>query len=183
MSRIGNKEIKILQNVQIELGSKIVIKGPKGELSLDIPTKIDVEKKEDALLVSRKEDDKESKSLHGLIRSLLANMVIGVTDGYKKTLELSGIGFRANLTDNKLSLSIGFSHTVEIEAPEGITFSVSGNKITVSGIDKELVGRVAAQIRKNRPPDAYKGKGIKYEGEVLRLKPGKAAKAGIGATT
>lgn len=183
MSRIGNKEIIIPQNVQVDLGSKVVVKGPKGELSLMIPSKIVVEKKEAVLRVSRKDEDKESKSLHGLIRSLIANMVVGVTDGYKKTLELSGIGFRANLTGNKLVLSVGFSHLVEIEPSEGVTFAVSGNKIAVSGIDKEVVGRVAAQIRKVRPPDAYKGKGIKYEGEVLRLKPGKAAKAGVGATT
>lgn len=183
MSRIGNKEIKIPQNVQVELGLKVHIKGPKGELSLDIPSKIVVEKKGDVVSVSRKNEDKESKSLHGLIRSLLANMVVGVTDGYQKTLELSGIGFRANLTGDKIGLSVGFSHPVEVEPPKGITFAVSGNKITVFGIDKELVGRVAAQIRKVRPPDAYKGKGIKYEGEVLRLKPGKAAKAGVGATT
>lgn len=183
MSRIGNKEIIIPQNVQVELGSKVVVKGPKGELSLMIPSKIVVEKKEAVLRVSRKDEDKESKSLHGLIRSLIANMVVGVTDGYKKTLELSGIGFRANLTGNKLVLNVGFSHLVEIEPSEGVTFAVSGNKIAVSGIDKEVVGRVAAQIRKVRPPDAYKGKGIKYEGEVLRLKPGKAAKAGVGATT
>ncbi len=183
MSRIGNKEIIIPQNVQVELGSKVVVKGPKGELSLMIPSKIVVEKKEAMLRVSRKDEDKESKSLHGLIRSLIANMVVGVTDGYKKTLELSGIGFRANLTGNKLVLNVGFSHLVEIEPSEGVTFAVSGNKIAVSGIDKEVVGRVAAQIRKVRPPDAYKGKGIKYEGEVLRLKPGKAAKAGVGATT
>lgn len=183
MSRIGNKEIIIPQNVQVDLGSKVVVKGPKGELSLMIPSKIVVEKKEAVLRVSRKDEDKESKSLHGLIRSLIANMVVGVTDGYKKTLELSGIGFRANLTGNKLVLNVGFSHLVEIEPSEGVTFAVSGNKIAVSGIDKEVVGRVAAQIRKVRPPDAYKGKGIKYEGEVLRLKPGKAAKAGVGATT
>ena len=183
MSRIGNKEIIIPQNVKEDLGTKVVVKGPKGELSLMIPSKIVVEKKEAVLKVSRKDEDKESKSLHGLIRSLIANMVVGVTDGYKKTLELSGIGFRANLTGNKLVLNVGFSHLVEIEPSEGVTFAVSGNKIAVSGIDKEVVGRVAAQIRKVRPPDAYKGKGIKYEGEVLRLKPGKAAKAGVGATT
>jgi len=182
MSRIGNKEILIPQNVQVELGSKVLVKGPKGELTLSIPKKIVVEKKDNVLSVSRKNEDKESRSLHGLIRSLLANMIVGVADGYTKTLELSGIGFRANLEGNKLVLSVGFSHTVDINTPEGVTFAVSGNKITVSGIDKELVGRVAAQIRKVRPPDAYKGKGIKYEGEVLRLKPGKAAKAGIGAT-
>lgn len=183
MSRIGNKEIKIPQNVQIELGSNTVVKGPKGELSLKIPTRVSVDKKDAVLIVSRKDETKESKSLHGLIRSLLANMVVGVTDGYRKTLELSGIGFRANLNGNKLGLSVGFSHSVEIEPPEGITFAVSGNKIIVSGIDKELVGQAAAQIRKTRPPDAYKGKGIKYEGEVLRLKPGKSAKAGVGAAT
>lgn len=180
MSKIGKKEILISDNVQIELGSKVVVKGPSGELSLKIPHKVSVEKKDGTLLVNRKDDSKEARSLHGLTRSLLANMVEGVTDGFKKTLELSGIGFRANLQGEKLILNIGYSHPVEIDPAEGIKFSVAGNKITVSGIDKELVGRTAAQIRGVRPPDAYKGKGIRYEGELVRLKPGKAAKTGAG---
>ena len=183
MSRVGNKEIKVPENVQIEIGKSVVVKGPLGELSLKLPPEILVEKKDGILLVVRKDDSKEAKSLHGLIRTLVANMIEGVINGFKKTLELSGIGFRVVLSDNKLVMHLGFSHPVEIEPLEGITFSVSGNKITVSGIDKELVGRTAAQIRRSRPPDAYKGKGVKYEGEVLRLEPGKAAKAGVGAVS
>ena len=183
MSRIGNKVIIIPENVQIEIGHRIVVEGPLGELSLKVPSGIRVEKKDSELFVSRGNESKEAKSLHGLTRSLIANMVQGVTDGFKKTLELRGIGFRANLSGQKLVMSLGFSHPVEIEQPDGITFAVSGNKITVSGIDKELVGRVAAQIRSTKPPDAYKGKGVRYDGEVVHLKPGKAAKAGVGATT
>ena len=134
------------------------------------------------MLVLRKSETKQAKSLHGLIRSLVANMVEGVTAGFKKTLELSGIGFRANLVGDKLVMTLGYSHPVEIEPPIGISFAVAGNKITVSGIDKELVGRIAAKTRSQRPPDAYKGKGIKYEGEKIRLKPGKAAKAGVAGS-
>jgi large subunit ribosomal protein L6 len=181
MSRIGKKPIIVPENVQVELNHKVVIKGPLGELTWRIPRGIKVKKSENKLLVSRQKESKEAASLHGLTRSLIANMVEGVTDGFKKTLELSGIGFRANLSGNKLVMSVGFSHTVEIEQPEGITFQVSGNKIMVSGISKENVGKVAAEIRAVRPPDAYKGKGVRYEGEVVRLKPGKAAKTSVGA--
>lgn len=176
MSRIGKKPVKLPDNVQIELDHKVVVKGPQGQLRFDIPTGIKVEKKENTLVVTRKNDSKQTKAFHGLTRSLIANMVEGVTNGFKKTLELSGIGFRANMTGNKLVLSVGFSHQVEVEPPDGISFAVSGNKITVSGISKELVGKIAAEIRSVRPPDAYKGKGIRYEGEAVRLKPGKAAK-------
>jgi large subunit ribosomal protein L6 len=183
MSRVGKKEIRVPSNVQIETGAKLVVRGPLGELVTKVPWVIEVKEKEGSMLVTRKNESKEAKSLHGLIRSLIENMVEGVTTGFKKTLELVGIGFRANLSGNKLVMNVGYSHQVEVEPPEGITFSVSGNKITVSGIDKELVGRVAAQIREARPPDVYKGKGIRYEGEVVRLKPGKAAKAGVGSTT
>ncbi|MDP2720889.1 MAG: 50S ribosomal protein L6 [bacterium] len=179
MSRIGKKPIIIPENVQLELNHKIITKGPLGDLSLKLPREIRLEKKENVLLVLRKSETKQAKSLHGLIRSLIANMVEGVTAGFKKTLELSGIGFRANLVGDKLVMTLGYSHLVEIEPPIGINFAVAGNKITVSGIDKELVGRIAAKIRSRRPPDAYKGKGIRYEGEKIRLKPGKAAKAGV----
>ena len=181
MSRIGKKPIIIPENVQVELNHKIIAKGPLGELTLKLPREIGLEKKENVLLVLRKSETKHAKSLHGLIRSLVANMIEGVTVGFKKTLELSGIGFRANLVGDKLVMTLGYSHPVEIEPPIGISFAVAGNKITVSGIDKELVGRIAAKIRSRRPPDAYKGKGIRYEGEVVRLKPGKAAKAGVVA--
>ena len=183
MSRIGRKPITIPENVQVELGPKVVVRGPLGELSYKIPPGIKVVKKDSSLLVSRMDDSKEVKSLHGLARSLIANNVEGVSLGFKKNLELRGIGFRANISGDKLVLSIGYSHPVEIEPPAGISFTVSGNKIMVEGIDKELVGRVASEIRATRPPDAYKGKGIRYEGETVRLKPGNAAKAGVGAAT
>ena len=183
MSRIGKKPIEIPGNVQVEINHKVTVAGPLGELSLKIPRGINLARKENLCIVSRTSDSKEAKSFHGLIRSLIANMVIGVTTGFKKTLELSGIGFKAQLSGDKLVMSVGFSHSVEIDPPEGIKFLVAGNKITVSGISKELVGKVAADIRRTRPPDAYKGKGIRYEGEKIRLKPGKAAKAGIGAGT
>lgn len=181
MSRIGKKPINIPENVQVELGQKIVVNGPLGELSFKVPQGIRVEKKDISLIVSRKNDSKEVKALHGLSRSLIANNVEGVTVGFKKNLELRGIGFRANIIGSKLVMSVGYSHPNEIIPPEGISLNVSENKIEVKGIDKELVGKVASEIRAIRPPDAYKGKGIRYEGEVVRLKPGKAAKAGIGA--
>lgn len=183
MSRIGKKPIDLPENVQVEVNHKVAVKGPLGDLSLKIPQEIKVEKQESRLIVSRRKESKEAASLHGLTRSLIANMIEGVTNGFKKTLELSGIGFKANLAENKLVMSVGFSHTVEIEPPDGIMFKVSGNKITVSGISKEMVGRLAAQIRAVRPPDVYKGKGIRYEGEVIRLKPGKAAKTSMGASS
>ena len=183
MSRIGRKPITIPENVQVDLGQKIVVRGPLGELSYKIPPGIKVEKKDSSLLVSRMDDSKEVKSLHGLARSLIANNVEGVSLGFKKNLELRGIGFRASISGDKLLLSVGYSHPVEIEPLAGISFAVSGNKIMVKGIDKELVGRLASEIRATRPPDAYKGKGIRYEGETVRLKPGKSAKAGVGAAT
>jgi len=183
MSRIGRKPITIPENVQVELGPKVIVRGPLGELSYKILPGIKVEKKDSGLLVSRTDDSKEVRALHGLTRSLIANNVEGVSLGFKKNLELRGIGFRASISVDKLLLSVGYSHPVEIEPPAGISFAVSGNKILVKGIDKELVGRVASEIRATRPPDAYKGKGIRYEGETVRLKPGKAAKAGVGAAT
>ena len=180
MSRIGKKPIIIPESVQVELDRKVAIKGKLGELSLALPKGISVKRVEDSLIISRNNESKATKALHGLTRSLVANMIEGVTTGFKKTLELSGIGFRANLSGNKLVLSLGFSHPLEIESPEGINFAVAETKITVSGIDKELVGRTAAEIRAIRPPDPYKGKGVRYEGERIRLKPGKAAKVGTG---
>ena len=154
-----------------------------GRKPITIPENVKVEKKDSSLLVSRMNDSKEVKSLHGLARSLIANNVEGVSLGFKKNLELRGIGFRASISGDKLLLSVGYSHPVEIEPLAGISFAVSGNKIMVKGIDKELVGRQASEIRATRPPDAYKGKGIRYEGETVRLKPGKSAKAGVGAAT
>ena len=178
MSRIGKKTIIIPESVQLELNHKVTIKGKLGELSLAVPKGINVKKVEGSLIVSRNSEDKSTRALHGLTRSLVANMIDGVTTGFKKTLELSGIGFRANLSGDKLILSLGFSHPLEIEPPEGVKFAVNENKIIISGVNKELVGRTAAEIRAKRPPDSYKGKGVRYEGERIRLKPGKAAKVG-----
>ncbi len=181
MSRIGRKPVQIPENVQLEIGAKITAKGPLGELSVSIPKGIKVEQVDGSLVFKAMSDDKQTKAFHGLTRSLVFNMVEGVSAGFKKRLELSGIGFRSALSGNKLVLTVGYSHQVEIDPPEGISFAVADNKITVSGIDKELVGRIAAKIRGVRPPDAYKGKGIRYEGEKIKLKPGKAAKAASGA--
>jgi len=180
MSKIGRKPINVPENVQVEINHNILIKGPLGELSYKLPNNIKVERNEGSLLVTPKYINKETKSLHGLVRNLIYNMIEGVTNGYKKTLELSGIGFRANIVGEKLVLAVGFSHPVEIETPEGIKFSVVENKITISGISKELVGNTAAKIRNVRPPEPYKGKGIRYQGEIVKLKPGKAAKTGPG---
>lgn len=180
MSRIGKKPVIIPDGVQVEVNHKVTVRGKLGELSLALPKGIRVERGEGSLIVSRVDESRAARSLHGLTRSLIANMITGVSLGFKKTLELSGIGFRANLSGKTLVLSIGFSHPVEIEPPEGVNFAVADNKITVSGVDKELVGGVAAQIRSARPPDPYKGKGIRYEGERIRLRPGKAAKTSVG---
>lgn len=181
MSRIGNSPIIIASGVTVEkTGRSVSITGPKGSLKLDIDPVISVEIEGEKVLVKRKNDLKKPKSLHGLTRNLLFNMVIGVTEGWSKNLELVGVGFRAEVLDSKLILNIGFSHPVEIEAPEGITFEVFDNtKIKVSGIDKQLVGQLAANIKKARIPDAYKGKGIRFEGEYIRKKVGKSAKAGV----
>ncbi|OGY21909.1 MAG: 50S ribosomal protein L6 [Candidatus Woykebacteria bacterium GWB1_45_5] len=180
MSKIGRKPIFLPEDVRIETNHKIVVKGPLGELFVKLPGGIKVKMEDKKLLIVPRDETSETKSFHGLTRSLIANMIEGVTKGFKKTLELSGIGFRAHLSGGKLVLAVGFSHPVEIEAPEGVSFAVTENKITVSGVDKELVGQVTAQIRNIRPPDPYKGKGIRYEGEIVRLKPGKAAKVGTG---
>lgn len=180
MSRIGNTPIIIPAGVTIEIdGANIVVNGPKGTLSLQLPPEIKVELQNNLISIKRKDDQKKVKALHGLTRSLIANMISGVTDGWSKNLELQGVGFRAQTDGKKLTLNIGFSHPVEIVAPEGIKFEVYDNtNILVSGIDKQLVGQVAANIRKIKIPDVYKGKGIRYEGEYIRKKVGKAAKAG-----
>ena len=178
MSRIGNQPITIPEQVTITLSNKhVVVKGPKGELSVIMPKEITAKLEDSQLVMTRSGDSGDEKALHGLARSLAANAVKGVTEGFTKTLEIKGVGFRAKVDKDKLVLTIGFSHPVEIEQPDGITFQVKGPKITVSGIDKQYVGEITAQIRRVRPPDAYKGKGIRYEGEFVKLKPGKAAKA------
>lgn len=179
MSKIGKIPVKIVQGVEVSVEkSFVLVKGLKGELKVHMPKGITVEVNEDALIVKRKDDSKEAKSFHGLVRSLLNNAVIGVSEGFSKTLILSGVGFRSSLQGNKLVLLVGYSHPVEVEKPEGITFTTAENKITVSGFDKQVVGDIASKIRKVKPPEPYKGKGIKYDDEIIRRKPGKAQAAG-----
>lgn len=176
MSRIGKKPIKIPKEVQIEIeGQKVKVKGPKGELERKIPPEIGIEKKGEKLIFFPQKKTKKTKAFWGLSRSLVNNMVEGVTKGFEKKLEIQGIGYRAFLQGKDLVLEVGFSHPVKIKCPQGIDFSVEKNIIKVSGIDKELVGNVAAKIRKVKKPDPYKGKGIRYLGEKIRKKLGKKA--------
>ena len=176
MSRIGKKPIEIPQGVEVKTDNQeVVIKGPKGELSRKIRPEIKVAVKEGKVIVSPQKEIKETKAFWGLTRTLLANMIQGVTEGFEKKLEIIGVGYRANLEGEDLVLQVGFSHLVKMKKPEGITFSVEKNVIGVSGIDKQLVGETAAKIRRVRPPDPYKGKGIRYLGEVVRKKEGKKA--------
>jgi len=179
MSRIGKMPIPIPSGVKVNInGGLVTVNGPKGELSRTIPDDMTVNIESDVLTVSRPSDSKKHRSYHGLTRSLLANMVEGVSKGFEKSLEIVGVGYRAEKTGNKLILRIGYSHPVEITPLPGTSLNVEGNnKIVVSGIDKEVVGEMAAEIRAIRRPDSYKGKGIRYAGEVVRLKPGKAGKA------
>lgn len=178
MSRIGKKPIQIPEgiNTTIESG-KIVVKGPKGEITLPIALNLVVKTESGQLFVERKNESKQAKSDHGALASQLLNAIYGVTDGWSKTLELVGTGYRARLEGDALILAIGFSHPVRFEPQENIKFSVEENKIVVSGIDKHKVGQMAANVRKVRPPEVYKGKGIKYLDERVRRKAGKAAKA------
>jgi len=180
MSRIGKLPIPIPSGVTLEIKpGQAIVKGPKGQLVVDFDPDMEVVIEDGQAVVKRPTDSRRHRALHGLTRSLLANAVIGVSEGYVKELEIKGIGYRAKMQGDKIELSIGFSHPVIIEAPEGITLEVpEPTKIRVSGIDKQKVGQVAANIRAIRPPDAYHGKGIRYAGEVLRLKPGKAGVTG-----
>jgi len=182
MSRIGRTPITIPKEVTVTLNDKqIIIKGPKGELTHQLPDLIQIDIKDNILTVKRSDDTKMARSLHGLTRALIANMVTGVTQGYTKVLELVGTGYRVTKQANKLIISVGYSHPVEYQAPQGIQLDVEGNNIIkVSGIDKQLVGQIAAEIRAIRKPEPYKGKGIRYQGEHIRRKAGKAAK-GTGA--
>ena len=175
MSRIGNQPIAIPNGVDITLdGHTLTVKGPKGTLSHKLPQSMQVEVTEDEVKVTRPSDDKEHKSLHGLTRSLINNMVIGVTEGYSKTLEIVGVGYRAAMKGKNLNLTLGFSHPVIMEPPAGIEFETpEPTKIIVKGADKEVVGQVAAEIRDWRKPEPYKGKGVRYEGEHVRRKAGK----------
>jgi len=180
MSRIGKLPVPLKTGVQVEIdGRTVKVKGPKGELVRTFPEKVSLSIDDGAVTVTRADDEKDSKALHGLSRSLLSNMVVGVADGFTKTLELQGVGYRVQQAGAKVTLNVGFSHPVEVEPPAGIQLEVEGNtKIHVRGIDKELVGQVAANIRKVRKPEPYKGKGIRYLGERVRRKAGKAGKAG-----
>lgn len=179
MSRIGNSPITIPNNVEISLEPGMIkVKGPKGELSQPVSDRIEIKLEDQQLTVHRRGNQPKVRALHGLTRMLIYNMIVGVTQGWQKKLEMVGTGYRAKLEGNNLVLSIGYSHPVKISAPDQIKFEVEGqNKITVSGIDKQLVGQVAADIRNVRPPEPYKGKGIRYQGEYIRRKAGKAAKA------
>ena len=162
--------------VEIKEGNVVTVKGPKGTLERALPIEMTIEEKEGQIVVSRPNDLKRMKSLHGLTRTLIHNMVIGVSEGYKKNLEVNGVGYRAAKQGKKLVLNLGYSHPVEMEDPEGIETAVDGNKIVVSGISKEKVGQYAAEIRGKRAPEPYKGKGIKYADEVIRRKVGKTGK-------
>ncbi len=178
MSRIGRMPITVPSGVTVNIeGERVTVSGPKGELSRSLPSDMRLNLEENVLTVSRPSDSREHRSLHGLTRSLLANMVEGVSEGFEKILEIVGVGYRAEKADDKLVLRIGYSHLVEVTPLAGISFSLEGtNRIKVTGINKETVGEMAAKIRAIRPPDAYKGKGIRYAGEKVRLKPGKAGK-------
>jgi large subunit ribosomal protein L6 len=175
MSRIGRQPIPVPSNVTVDAGEdEVRVKGPKGELARSLPKRITLRRDGDTIYVERPSESNQDKALHGLTRTLLANMVTGVTDGFTRRLEINGVGYRASVSAGNLVLQVGFSHPVLYPAPEGITFAVQGNAVTVSGADKQLVGEVAAQIRRVRPPEPYKGKGIKYSDEVIRRKAGKA---------
>jgi len=176
MSKIGKKPLEIKEGINVSIQNGVVnVSGSKGSMSYDVPDGIEVKNIDGKIIVSQK--SKDSSALFGLVRAIINNMVTGVNSGFEKKLELSGVGYRAQVTGNELVLSLGFSHPVKIKAPNGIAFNVSENVITVSGIDKSLVGDTAAKIRAIRPPEPYKGKGISYKGEKIRRKAGKAAKA------
>lgn len=178
MSRVGKMPIEVPSGVDVKIdGSNVTVKGSRGQLSRVFTDRVDFSVEDGVITVTRDGDSPSSKALHGLSRSLFANMVQGVSDGFSKELEIQGVGYRAALKGTSIELQVGFSHSVMVEAPEGITFEVpEPTKIVVSGIDKEMVGQVAANIRKVRPPEPYKGKGIRYLGEHVRRKAGKAGK-------
>ncbi|MBQ4160103.1 MAG: 50S ribosomal protein L6 [Clostridia bacterium] len=177
MSRIGNSPITLPAgvDVKVEAENAVTVKGPKGTLSAKLHKDMIIEVKDNTVTVTRPSEDKAHKSLHGLTRTLVNNMVVGVTEGFTKTLEINGVGYRAAMQGKKLALTLGFSHPVEMEAPAGITIEVpQPNQIVISGADKQAVGQFAAQVREKRPPEPYKGKGIKYATETIRRKEGKA---------
>ena len=177
MSRIGRQPIPVPAGVSIAIDpGRVMVNGPLGELTQQLPVRMTVERHEDELVVTRPTDRGEDRALHGLTRSLIANMVEGVTKGFEKKLEIQGVGYRATLKGTSLELNVGYSHPVVIDPPEGISFEVPvPTQISVKGVDKQQVGETAAKIRKTRPPEPYKGKGIRYEGEYVRRKVGKRA--------
>jgi large subunit ribosomal protein L6 len=180
MSRIGQRPITIPNGVdiQIDANNNVSIKGPKGELAASFDTALTLNQVDGTITVERPNDERRNRSLHGLTRTLLFNMVTGVTDGFRKSLDVTGVGYRAAMDGKTLVLNVGYSHPVRMTPAEGVTFAVEGNnKIHVTGFDKQLVGEEASRIRRVRPPEPYKGKGIRYEGEVIRRKAGKAGKA------
>jgi large subunit ribosomal protein L6 len=179
MSRIGRLPIQIPDKVEVTIdGQNVTVKGPKGELAHTVPAPLTVSRQEDGtVLVSRPDDERESRSLHGLTRTMINNLIVGVTDGFEKKLEIVGTGYRVTAKGSDLDFALGYSHSILFKAPEGITFTVeSPTKFSVAGSDKQLVGEVAAKIRKLRKPEPYKGKGVKYADEVIRRKAGKAGK-------
>ena len=179
MSRIGRLPVAIPAGVTVEIAenNKVTVTGPKGTLSRELPVEMEIKQEDGAIVVTRPNDLKKMKALHGLTRTLINNMVVGVTNGYEKVLEVNGVGYRASKSGNKLTLNLGYSHPVEMIDPEGVETVLEGqNKITVKGIDKEKVGQFAAEIRDKRRPEPYKGKGIKYADEVIRRKVGKTGK-------
>ncbi|UKO98896.1 50S ribosomal protein L6 [Nostoc sp. UHCC 0870] len=180
MSRIGKRPITIPAKVQVTIdGSNVVVKGPKGELSRNLPANVIVSQEGEILQVTRKDESRTSRQMHGLSRTLVANMVEGVSQGFQQRLEIQGVGYRAQVQGRNLVLNMGFSHQVQIVPPEGIQFAVENNtNVIVSGYDKEIVGNTAAKVRAVRPPEPYKGKGIRYAGEVVRRKAGKTGKGG-----
>lgn len=183
MSRIGLKAITLPDKVQVDIrGSHVTVKGPKGQLNRSFHPDMDIVLEDGVLRVQRPTDHRTHRALHGLTRALLANMVTGVSEGYAKTLEIVGTGYRAEMQGQKLVLHLGFSHPIEFEAPEDISFEVprGGRAVVVQGIDKEMVGEIAARIRRQRPPEPYKGKGVRYQGEYVRRKAGKAGRVGQG---
>lgn len=181
MSRIGRQPVPLPEGVRVSVaaGNQVTVQGPKGTLSRSLDPELTIRLQDGALWVQRPSDVRRHRAMHGLSRALLANMVQGVSEGFTKVLEVSRVGYRVQQVGGKLVLQVGFSHPVEVLPPQGIAFAVEGqNRVTVSGIDKELVGEVAARIRRVRPPEPYKGKGIRYAGEEVRRKAGKAGKAG-----
>jgi large subunit ribosomal protein L6 len=180
MSRIGRLPITVPASVDVTIeGRRLTVKGPKGTLTRELHPDMTVSREDGNLVVTRPTEQKTHKQLHGLTRTLVNNMVVGVTDGYRKGLEITGVGYRAAKTGEKLTLNLGYSHQIEIDPPAGITFEVENpTRLAVIGIDKELVGQIAAQVRSTRKPEPYKGKGVRYAGEKIRRKAGKAGKIG-----